>query len=106
MLNTLLHESYRFWDKQKEYFVVSSYYCHTDVIKITGNTMAYTVIWLPHTIKAQVHFQVSPCGTCGAQSSIGRGFSLSTAFHLYVSFYNAPRSFIHLSPTLNNVSKC
>jgi hypothetical protein len=92
-------------DKQKEYFVVLSYYCHIDDNKITGYIMAYSVSWLPHTIKAHVHFQASPCGTYGAQSSIGWGFSLSMAFHLYVSFSDAPHSFIHLSPTLNNMNK-
>jgi len=68
--------------------------------------MAYAVSWLPHTIKTQVQFQASPCEIYGAQSSIGKGFSLlSMAFHLYVSFYNAPHLFIHLSLTLHNLNK-
>jgi hypothetical protein len=67
--------------------------------------MAHAVSWLPLTIEAQVRFQASPCVAYGQESGIGMGFSLSMAFPLSYHSNNTPYSFIHLLPTLYNLSK-
>jgi hypothetical protein len=60
---------------------------------------------LPPLGEARVRSQVSICGTCGRQSSIGTGLSAYFSFTCHYRPTNSPHSFICLSLTLYNLSK-
>jgi hypothetical protein len=71
----------------------------------TGLAMPQVVSRRPVTAEARVQSLVSTCGICGAQSGTMTGFSPSTSvFPCHYHSTNAPYSFIHLPPTLYNVS--
>ena len=71
--------------------------------RINQSSMAEEVSRWAVTTKAQVRSQVSPYEICGGQSGTGTGLSTSF-FPCQYHSTNAPYPFIHLPPTLYNVS--
>ena len=67
--------------------------------------MAQGIICRPDTADARVRYQVSPCEICSTQNGTVAGFSPSTSvFPCQYHSTNSPYPFIHLPPTLYNVS--
>ena len=70
-----------------------------------NRVMAQAVSRRPVTAKDSVQNQVSLCEICGGQSGTVTGFSPSTSVIPYqYHSNNAPYPFIHLPPTLYNIS--
>ena len=63
------------------------------------------VICMPDTVEARVRYQISPCEICNAHSGSVTGFSpITSVIPWQYHSTNAPYPFIHLPPTLYNVS--
>jgi hypothetical protein len=67
--------------------------------------MVQAVSRRPYKAKAQVYFQAGVCGICGGRSGTGTRFALiSTVLSCHCHYNKASYSFVHLIPTLYNLS--
>jgi hypothetical protein len=75
------------------------------LLLLQAHVMAQAVSRQPLNVKASVQSLVIPCEICGGQSGTVTGLSPNTsAFPCQYNSTYAPYSFIHLPPTLYNVS--